>query len=652
MGTSTLNEVQNIKTNMTRVYKQSLQNFGGFGNENNTAGEYFYSQGMKRSSHGIKPAWSLTDIPGVANKSLDFANDITAFSQGQYNSLDEMFFLDDGGYIHMQEAGASGYETIYKSSKTFGAYSGMIYDQKGRLIYVGERYVGMYDGSDSYHDGTISVTNGSQNVVGSGTTFTAGMVGQVIRILGGGDQEVYFDTVATFTDATHITLTNNYAGDTGSGKSYDIFTGWDDDWKDLGASYQVRKQIELYEDYILIPIGNVIALIATTDDSLNTAAFTLPDGMTIVSMKANKTGLLIGATMFGRSAIILWDAYSDRSVTPWIWLDEDIKSIAKYGDGWIVITSNNYYYTNGYSLQNLKAKFPDAKFNDLSGVAPKYPAGSISVRDTLFSLGDGGGYNRKRPGVYVVKATTGLLEYIPYLGSLYGSNGGAMGLFLDNSRINIYYAYNNPLTSKIGVGLIEEGPVSNSFWISEFLGSGNNEKQAEAVRLSVGYDPMSGNLPASGTFKIIAKLCNTKKPIFQYVKQDGAASAANIISFDPATYTAQYAVGDEVTVLQGQNAGEIRHISSIDTLVGGNIELTLDSALSGATEDTVAVCISPFKKIGEVEVDFTKDLADLFFNVKNAYRGKKFLLKVLVYGDDANVEFYGGQFYYSDFGYK
>lgn len=65
--------------------------------------------------------------------------------------------------------------------------------------------------------GTIQVTNGSVNVVGTGTFFTSVTAGSGITIDG------YIYAVETITDNTHITLSRAFVGTSGSGKSYEIF---------------------------------------------------------------------------------------------------------------------------------------------------------------------------------------------------------------------------------------------------------------------------------------------------------------------------------------------------------------------------------------------------------------------------------------------
>ncbi|HEV7425531.1 MAG TPA: C25 family cysteine peptidase [Thermoanaerobaculia bacterium] len=66
--------------------------------------------------------------------------------------------------------------------------------------------------------GTVSATNGSTAIVGTGTTFTALQNGDTISISG----TTY--TVNTVTDNTHLTLTANFTGTTGASLAYKIPT--------------------------------------------------------------------------------------------------------------------------------------------------------------------------------------------------------------------------------------------------------------------------------------------------------------------------------------------------------------------------------------------------------------------------------------------
>lgn len=74
-----------------------------------------------------------------------------------------------------------------------------------------------------YKVGTVSVTNGSSIVTGSGTAFLAN-VAVADAFLVSGDAVYY--TVASVQSATQLTLSANYGGTTGSGKSYQVSRDW------------------------------------------------------------------------------------------------------------------------------------------------------------------------------------------------------------------------------------------------------------------------------------------------------------------------------------------------------------------------------------------------------------------------------------------
>jgi hypothetical protein len=105
-----------------------------------------------------------------------------------------------------------------KGSDQYGIYPTPSAINTGTITFEGN----MRDmTADDYSTGTIAVTAASQAVVGTGTTFTAAMVGRTLFVdpVGGtGDGSGY--KISAFTDTTHISLENNYAGATASGQSY------------------------------------------------------------------------------------------------------------------------------------------------------------------------------------------------------------------------------------------------------------------------------------------------------------------------------------------------------------------------------------------------------------------------------------------------
>lgn len=73
-----------------------------------------------------------------------------------------------------------------------------------------------------YTTGTITLTNGSATVTGSGTTFTAKMVGRTLLVEDAGSDDFIGYKVAGFAGTTSLTLENAYGGSTGAGLTYRI----------------------------------------------------------------------------------------------------------------------------------------------------------------------------------------------------------------------------------------------------------------------------------------------------------------------------------------------------------------------------------------------------------------------------------------------
>jgi hypothetical protein len=72
--------------------------------------------------------------------------------------------------------------------------------------------------SEDYTDGTLSLTNNSTAIVGSGTTFTSSMEGRWLKV----NSDGYWYRISSVTDSTNIVLSESYKGVTSSGEQYTI----------------------------------------------------------------------------------------------------------------------------------------------------------------------------------------------------------------------------------------------------------------------------------------------------------------------------------------------------------------------------------------------------------------------------------------------
>jgi hypothetical protein len=129
---------------------------------------------------------------------------------------------------------------------------------------------------------------------------------------------------------------------------------------------------------------------------------------------------------------------------------------------------------------------------------------------------------------------------------------------------------------------------------------------------------------------------------------NAASTVENKLKINGTIFRAQ--VGDEVTVLTGANAGQIRHITAIANQGTSTEEWTLDSNLPNLTEDTAELNVMPFQLVKKHTVTNVSELKELFFNVKNRIKGKKYLLKILFENMTVTPELHEVQFIYDDLG--
>lgn len=143
------------------------------------------------------------------------------------------------------------YKSFYWKEKTIDKWKSYIKEPKGTVLeqtanerkknimtfllgfYV-DAAAGQSYGTD-YTTGTVTVTTGTGAVVGSGTTFTSGMVGKGFKATG----HTKWYRVATFTDTTHITIEND---------SDDEASSYDGGTISGGSSYTIQANTVLTID--------------------------------------------------------------------------------------------------------------------------------------------------------------------------------------------------------------------------------------------------------------------------------------------------------------------------------------------------------------------------------------------------------------------
>jgi len=210
--------------------------------------EAFASQALKRFyMRSVAEAITNSEYEGEVRNKSSILNVLTfgAISSHNYTGADmsvdsltesnSQLVTDQAKYFYFKIKDYDTFRSYIKSP------DGTILDQvANELKKVIDTYVltfysdvasGNRDGT-SYTTGTVTVTTGTGAVVGSGTTFTSGMVGKGFKALG----HTNWYRVKTFTDTTHIVIEDDSDDET-SAYTGGAIAG--------GATYEVQANTAL-----------------------------------------------------------------------------------------------------------------------------------------------------------------------------------------------------------------------------------------------------------------------------------------------------------------------------------------------------------------------------------------------------------------------
>lgn len=566
---------------------QSIKSFSGFGG-GNRAGEYYFSEGFHRSIFGIKPEWEIrnaTDSSGLAALGIQgWFSQMRVGADNFIYSVNRTTEAADGRIFRVALGGDSFSLQHTPTTVSFG--NGLITDQRGRLLYLQTRFLGMFDGSV-----------------------------------------------------------------------------WTDNWRDFGGDISPTHEwrpTDLFEDWVVMGNGNKVALLNTRDDSFNVNALDLPLGFTIRCIRSNRTGVLIGANFGNRGVLVLWDCRSARAIAPWIWLDENVRAIVPWGGNWVVVAGTKIMATNGYTTEDLSS-LPDTRTNDFWWDT-LYPSG-VWVRNGYLFIGVSGGanFNRQRKGLFILNLKTRLWEYC-VVSNRCSANLQMGGIIMSGGNCYLSFSTSRPARQYVGrlfnvfTGLATTS--NKAIYISPVLGVGETQKTAEGFQMNINFEPsiVSAFTIPDPILKITVKIANFRRQLFRAISTNAVSGALNQLRVEGLSRSAkagQIEIGDEVIILEGLNAGEVRHIVGIANRGAINETWTLDSNLPNLTESGISLETTTFRIIGTHLLDTYEIFKDLYFNIKNKPQGKKFLIKVVAEvegegGGRAGLEITGMSFIYDD----
>lgn len=625
---------------------QTIAQFDGFGNlKQKSQGEYFRGNGVSKGANGIafnKYVYEQKDVnnASVPAKFYAYAKGLGTFT-GDYLYMRVV----SSAMIYQSYQGSFAPEEVYHiTTMNYSGLGALIGDPKGRLILCGTRYLAMFDQSvGNYTTGTIELTNGSTAVVGTGTTFTAGMVGKKLRVTGETGSSSFY-TISAYTDATHITLSGNYAGSTGSGKVYTILTAWTEQWKDFGADAVNQVVMDNYESTVLFGRDNKITTLDINTDTITTdasPAFSMPSGYVIKKLNVNKSGVLMSFDAYDGSTLVLWDNQSTRSIAPWIKMKDQVLDVMKYGGSWVVVTTKSIYVTDGYSLQMLVESYLDSEISSISSFE-----GEI-VNNYMYFCILYGSNTKQKDGFYRMDLKSGLCEY-------WGTLDGAM---YGNSTFNhiFYVPLQNFLVFNDSVHhmkcVFDTALSTKTYsYITNPIAKSSTKKVAKKINVPISISSTYYNTGNTEGYTISAYLSPmTRQQNFRCFPSS-TSTVLNQVKFTTASYPT-FQVGESLEVLNGNNKGLVRYITAVST-VAGVTTVTLDSDLPNLAQTGDFFEYTPFQFIGTYTVSASQavEIKSLMFTIKKEIVGKAFMVKFVVTGATVPIEIMPFDFIYDDLG--
>lgn len=337
--------------------------------------------------------------------------------------------------------------TISKAATVVAAGGDIVYVAPGTYR---EKVKLTVSGGNTYNTGTVTVTNGSATVTGSGTTFTVGMVGRYFKCLGAGTIKI-----AAYVSATEITLDYAYDGATKAGASYMI--------------YDPIRWIGDYSGTNTDSVGGIVRITGSNDD----IAVVRSDGFIATSVNYNHiTGFSID--MISTAAVDL--------ISCQYWLVE------KCAGSYMSVVNGGYIYITGASQLHITVNACYFYGNTGSSVPSQVFCSHSSlltnayhvIQNCVFSAStntNGGGFNSDRVSEIYLKNNT------------FSGCGNALqiGTALTSGRSN--YAYNNILVfNAAGIR-----GTATSEWVEDYntlWGNGNDRVGTNVGANTVAYPPL------------------------------------------------------------------------------------------------------------------------------------------------------------------
>lgn len=421
---------------------------------------------------------------------------------------------------------------------------------------------------------------------------------------------------------------------------------WEDSWQSLGSGVLFSNgnvPLTKFLKYICAGFNNMLCTWDTVNlvwaGNPNPPKLTLPQNFDIRWFGVLTDWLVIGAhdlTTNG-SALFFWDGISGTynrvlripNVSCPVGIVDKNRLYVITGDGWI-----NFF--DGSGLQKLN-RFPDIEAGDISFQVKQ---NAVKVHNGVILIG--------------IKAHGFNMEKRYYAGGIWVFNPATNALYFRNT-LSHGGTTNISGTGVIDVGSIQLTPNSDQFFVGWDKGGGSDRYLLDVNHQDGSYRPYNWNATVISPIfddepyrrkRFIQEVLNFWKPLIdtpfaryvvkyntteKYQKYSTFASSGSSTYFNLAFGIANFEVGDEVTVIAGSGAGQIRHVASIDTALNRvYVDETLYNSENGnAYDNTSYILVTPFKKAGVIKGNENKSAVNKL--VRFNARAKKIQIKVEIW---------------------
>jgi len=421
---------------------------------------------------------------------------------------------------------------------------------------------------------------------------------------------------------------------------------WNDAWQSLGSGVLFSNgnvPLIKFLKYICAGFNNMLCTWDTVNlvwaGNPNPPKLTLPQNFDIRWFAVLTDWLVIGAhdlTTNG-SAMFFWDGISGTynrvlripNVSCPVGVVDKNRLYVITGDGWI-----NFFDGSGLVKLN---RFPDIEAGDISFQVKQ---NAVKVHNGVILIGvKAHGFNMEKRyyagGVWVFNPVTNALYFRNTL-----SHGGITNI---------------SGTGVIDIGSIQLTPNSDQFFVGWDKGGGSDRYLLDVNHQDGSYRPYNWNATVVSPIfddepyrrkRFIQEVLNFWRPLIdtsfaryvvkyntteKYQKYSAYASGGTSTYFTVSFGISNFEVGDEVTVVAGSGAGQIRHIQSIDTTLNRvYVDETLYNSENGNEyNNTSYILVTSFKKAGVIKGNDNKNAVNklLRFNA----RAKKIQIKVEIW---------------------